>query len=168
MSTPAQARRKALAQLARDARLTKRLQAIDGTLIEPGARRNKWNARKTEYRGNVYDSLAEAEYASYLDSLVVAGQVVDWERQCSVTLLDGPKASNRTKLIVDFWVCYAKGNSRYEDVKGKVLPAFNLKVKMWQRSVPHELWVVTRDDSGRWQSKQVATGILPAWLEQYR
>lgn len=168
MSTPAQARRKALAQLAREARLTKRLQAIDGALIEPGRRANKWNARKTEYKGAVYDSLVEAEYAAHLDTLVVAGEVVDWERQVPVTILDGPKARDRTKLIVDFWVCYAKGNSHYEDVKGKILPTFLLKVKMWQRSVPHELWVVTKDDSGRWQHKQMATGILPAWLEQYR
>ena len=168
MSTPAQARRRELARLAREARLTKRLQAIDGTLIAPGARRSKFNARKTEYRGNVYDSLVEAEYAAYLDTLVKAGEVVDWERQAPVTILDGPKAADRTKLIVDFWVCYARGSSRYEDVKGKILPTFMLKVKMWQRTVPHELWVVTRDDSGRWQHKQMATGMLPAWLEQYR
>lgn len=167
MRTPAALRRKALAQLAREQRLTKRLAAIDGTVIDPG-KRSKWNARKTVYRGITYDSLAEAERASWLDAQMRVGQVRDWERQCEVIVLDGPKARDRVKLIVDYWVDYVYRGPRYEDVKGVILPAFNLKVQMWRRHVPHQLWVITRNKDGSWTEKQVADGVLPAWLDLYR
>ena len=164
--TPAGQRRKALAKLGREQRLTRRLEAIDGTLVSLNGR-SKMRNQKTVYRGVKYDSLLEAEYAAYLDSLMLVGKVVAWERQVHVILLDGPKARDREKMIVDFKVWFPDGRWRYEDVKGRLLPVFLHKVKHWKRRVQAELWIVTKPKD-EWVYRQMADGILPAWLEQYR
>lgn len=168
MKTPASKRRQALAKLARDTKLSRRLKAINGQVVELQPK-SKMRNRKTVYRGDTYDSLLEAEYAAYLDLLVVSGEVTSWERQRPVILLDGPKARDRETLIVDFLVHYADARgSRYEDAKGRILPVFLHKCKLWKRRVAHELWVVQKPKGSKaWVYRQMATGIVPAWVKDY-
>lgn len=44
-------------------------------------KRSKYNAKKTPYNGDTYDSKAEAEYAQQLDLEKKAGAVTWWARQ---------------------------------------------------------------------------------------
>lgn len=147
-------RRKALAKLAREQRLAKRLQAIDGTVVELGTK-SKMRNIKTTYRGHKYDSLGEAEYAAHLDWLVQAGDVLWWERQCPVVVLDAPTARDRIKMIVDFKVQWLDGVT-YEDFKGRILPVFMLKAKLWKQHVAEPLYVVTRGAAGSFDRRKVA------------
>jgi len=141
--------------------------AAMGITLVPG-KRNKMGNRTAYYRGEKYDSCLEAEYAAHLDLQQKLGVVIDWERQVPVTVLDGPKARDKIRLIVDFWVMYRDIPSRYIDAKGRILPAFLFKVKLWKRNVPHELWIATKPDKdGPFVEKQLADGMLPAWRGEY-
>jgi hypothetical protein len=95
---------------------------------------NKYNAKKTEYGGVLYDSKREAEYAMELDWLKKAGQVLSWERQVPYVMeVNGKKIC---KYTVDFLVTYKDGTVIAEEVKGMRTAAFNLKWKLFEALYP--------------------------------
>ena len=96
--------------------------------------KNKYNAKKTDYRGNSYDSKKEAHYAMSLDMAMkvqAPGAPLKWERQVRMPVeLNG---KHICYYILDFKVTY-KDRVEHVDVKGmKSGPAyamFRLKKKL--------------------------------------
>ena len=91
-------------------------------------KKNKYNARKTEYNGIIYDSKKEAKRAEQLDKLLAVGDIINIERQVPIKCIINSKLV--CKLVCDFVYTLADGSVVYEDVKGMVLPVFKLKQKL--------------------------------------
>ena len=93
---------------------------------------SKYGNKKTEYKGEMYDSKREAAYAAELDMLKSASKpserVLSWRRQVpySVKIND----VHICKYISDFVVTYADGREVIIDVKGKLTDVYKLKKKM--------------------------------------
>lgn len=81
------------------------------TLGKP-QKRNKYNAVKTEYKGVIYDSKGEANYAAELDMKQRAGLIQGWARQVEFVLTGGVKTK------VDFIIFYTDGTYDVVDFKG--------------------------------------------------
>lgn len=93
---------------------------------------SKYGNKKTEYKGEVYDSKREAAYAAELDMLKKASsareRVVSWKRQVPFSVkINGVHIC---KYISDFVVQYADGREEIIDVKGKLTDVYKLKKKM--------------------------------------
>lgn len=89
---------------------------------------NKW----TEYRGEKYQSQAEANYAQTLDLLKSSKdpfhKVSSWERQVSYPIvINGYKVCT---YVADFRVIYSNGRVEVVDVKGYKTPMYRLKKKL--------------------------------------
>src|SRR6218665_2488798 len=82
-------------------------------------RRSKYNAKRTEFNGVVYDSKAEAKFAGQLELLknaVGPDRVVSIERQPKFQIhINGQLVCT---YIADFRVKYADGRTVIYDVKG--------------------------------------------------
>ncbi|MBP3409423.1 MAG: DUF1064 domain-containing protein [Clostridia bacterium] len=74
-------------------------------------RRNKYNARRTEYNGRVYDSAHEAETAQQMDFRLKAGDIRGWIPQVEFALPGG------VKYRADFVVL--RNDGRYDVVDAK-------------------------------------------------
>lgn len=102
--------------------------ALGSLRSRAGARKSKYGNVKTEYKGRLYDSKREAEYAAELDLLQRADHLY-WFPQWHV-----PLHVNRKQVAIykaDFYVVYKDGRSELVDVKGAPLTAvFRLKQKM--------------------------------------
>jgi hypothetical protein len=93
--------------------------------------KNKFNARKTEFKGVIYDSKKEASVAAILHSNLENGIVLGVERQI---LFKFPlNCKRQPKMIVDFKVTNKDGSVKYWEVKGgraTMTPVYKLKKKM--------------------------------------
>jgi Protein of unknown function (DUF1064) len=81
-------------------------------------RASKYNAVRTAYKSvqgfeRVYDSKAEAEFASSLDLMIQCKGVIRWLPQIPIPLPGG------VKYVADFLVFYTDGAHKYFDVKGR-------------------------------------------------
>jgi hypothetical protein len=99
-------------------------------------KKHKFNAKRTWYKGEVFDSLKEANVLRRLELKKSRGMIVGFERQVLLPLVvNGKKIS---KIIVDFKVEHLNGSFEYIDAKGindkgKVItmkPDFRLKMKL--------------------------------------
>ena len=101
-------------------------------VIEP--KLNKFNAKKTEYNGYMYDSKKESNYAKKLDVLINSGDVVCYDKQVKYRMIVNGFNCGYYKL--DFKVLYPDGHFEYVDVKGHKSGAtyaiFRLKKKIVQ------------------------------------
>lgn len=100
-------------------------------------KRNKMNAKRTEYNGRWYDSKAEASYAASLDMLAACGDIDCWLRQVPIDL--GADA----RYTVDFLV-HDKAGLRAVEVKGQEREGFRRNVKLWRKHGPFPLHIVKR------------------------
>lgn len=92
-------------------------------------KKNKYNAKKTEYNGLIYDSKKEAMRAEQLDKMLANGDIINIQRQVPIRCEVNSKLI--CKLILDFIYTLPDGTIIHEDVKGmKPLPIFNLKCKL--------------------------------------
>lgn len=92
------------------------------------------------YKGVVYDSLAEARYATALDLQKRTGVILDWERQCKCPLVvNGVKVC---EMRLDFLVRFKDGRIEYHDVKGAVTAEWNLKRKLFEAITGKKIVVV--------------------------
>ncbi len=96
----------------------------------------KYGARRTEYRGIVYASAAEATYAADLNAKMADGKILDWHRPGPIVLVDGPKAADRITYTPDFLVQLAPDAWEWVEVKGVETPAWRLKLKLWKAFGP--------------------------------
>jgi hypothetical protein len=101
--------------------------------------RNKYNAKKTEYGGVVYDSKSEAMHARRLDLLKQAGDVLWWLRQVPVMI--GEPGVDKPYRI-DFQVQYRNGEVVGEEIKGVETPKFRRDKKLWRKRGPFPLHVI--------------------------
>lgn len=91
------------------------------------ARKQKYNATATEYRGWRFDSKAEAKYAMELDRKVESGEIYMWLRQTPFDL------GEDTRYRADFVVIESDGTIYAVDVKGMETQSFKRIKRMWKK-----------------------------------
>lgn len=120
-------------------------------------RGQKYNARRTHYRGVVYDSAAEAHRAAQLEFLVRAGRVVRWQRGERQTVLDDGRG-NKVTYKPDFLVWTDEHHCHAEDVKGAVPRDFRIRAILFGLKFPHiPLRVVDKHGNVTWRLKDGKT-----------
>lgn len=98
---------------------------------------NKYNAKKVEIDGIVFDSRAEGRFYEHLLDLMHEGVVESFEMQKPYTLLDKfphPKTGKTIraiKYVPDFEVIYTDGRVEVVDVKGMQTDIFKMKCKLF-------------------------------------
>lgn len=107
----------------------------------PDKKKNKYNASKTEYKGNLYDSKREARHAQELDLLIKAGEVEKWERQHKIEIeVEGNHICN---YFIDFKV-WKPGGIEYHEVKGKETAIWKMKWKLVHTIYPEWKFVLIK------------------------
>ncbi|MFT8362932.1 MAG: DUF1064 domain-containing protein [Sporolactobacillus sp.] len=104
-------------------------------------KRNKYNAKKTPYKGVLYDSKLEAQFADYLEKHLKAGLITKVERQPHYVVLDAGVTDNGTKYskviyTPDFLVTYPNGAQEAIEIKGKETKDFLIRKKFFYFSYP--------------------------------
>jgi hypothetical protein len=113
-----------------------------------GARKHKYNAKPTVYKGVTYGSKAEAKRAAELDLLLRAGKVAWWLRQVPFDVGEpGVDKPYRVDFLVGEWGPWVDERNRLltvhaEDVKGCDTPSFRRHVKQWRKRGPMPLHVI--------------------------
>lgn len=110
-----------------------RITAEEYRRLKGKPKRNKYGAKRTEYRGVRYDSKAEARFAMTLDCDKIAAPI--WFRQVPVQL-------DALSYRVDFLVIRNWGAVDAYDVKGVETQRFRDIKKLWARHGPCPLIVV--------------------------
>jgi len=98
-------------------------------------KRNKYNARKTEYRGVMYDSKGEAGLAAQIDALIAIGKVTGVERQRRFDLI-GANGSKIGTHRVDFVLTFADGHREVYEYKGCPSRDWSLRKKLFCDNYP--------------------------------
>lgn len=104
----------------------------------PPGKKNKFNAKRTEYNGIRYDSKLEARYAEALDGRIASGEVVFRLRQVPLHLPGG------VVYRCDFVEFHADGTVHFVDVKGMETPEFKIKKKIVEATYPIKIELVKR------------------------
>lgn len=87
------------------------------------------NAKKSEYKGSIYDSKFEAQIAMELDMEVKAGKAFKVERQVKIPLIvNGYLICN---YYIDF-IVYRDGETEYIEAKGYPTETWKLKWKIFE------------------------------------
>ena len=102
-------------------------------------RRQKYNAKPTEYKGRKYDSKAEAMYASQLDALKDGGEIYLRLRQTPFDL------GEDTRYRADFFVIEGNGDFYAVDVKGVETQSFKKIKKLWVKYAEMPLHIVKKN-----------------------
>lgn len=89
----------------------------------------KYNAKKVEYNGIVFDSKRECERYKVLKEMEDKGEINDLQLQVSYTLLPKTDKTRPTRYIADF-VYFKDGWRVVEDCKGFKTEEYRLKKKM--------------------------------------
>ena len=98
-------------------------------------KRNKYNARRTEYRGVMYDSKGEAGLAAQIDALITVGQVASVERQKRFDLI-GANGSKIGTHRPDFLLTFADRHREVWEWKGCPSRDWILRKKLFQDNNP--------------------------------
>jgi len=104
------------------------------------SRQGKFNAKKTEYEGETYDSGLEARYAMVLADQRKWDEITGFERQVKYQLL-----VNNILIcthVVDFRVTYPDGHTELHEVKGYATPQWRIKVKLFRALFPDLIYRV--------------------------
>ena len=114
---------------------------------------SKYNAKKVEYRGEIFDSKFELTYFIYLQELVKQGKISNLERQVKYVLL--PRQVNEIGKFKYHPVEY-KSDFEYDDfqcvhhtvdTKGFKTPDFRIKQKLFYYRTNREIECVTYKDA---------------------
>ncbi len=95
---------------------------------------SKYNNRKTEYKGHMYDSAAEAKQAWELDVMKANKRIFDWERQVRMPLR--VKDIKICDLVLDFRVYDTANSSYFLEIKGMETAVYKLKLKLFRACYP--------------------------------
>lgn len=109
-------------------------------------RRRKYHNVPTEFRGELYDSKAEAHRAAVLEQLRKAGKIRWWRRGRKYMLIPGAKGLRAVTYTPDFevgqyddtklsWVEDVKAVSR-KTGRARVTQHFRIKQKLWAVCFP--------------------------------
>ena len=115
-----------------------------GELIAATNKTNKYGARKTEYKGQRYDSKFEAETAHSLEVRKMAGDIKDYETQYKIEAWAYDKDGNKAiqvKHKVDFRILHNDGS--YELIESKGVETDDYK---WRRKFLEKLWLPEHPD----------------------
>ncbi len=97
----------------------------------------KYNNKKTEVDGIIFDSRAEAIYYQQLKWLKQAKQIKDFKLQPRFLLQEGFKKNGKTfrkiEYVADFEVHKLDGSIEIVDIKGTVTKEFAIKRKLFER-----------------------------------
>lgn len=96
------------------------------------ARRNKYNAQKTSYKGVMYDSKLEARVAYRIDLMMERGagaeKVASVERQVAFSF--DHNGTHICKYVCDFVLTFADGHKEWWDAKGVEMREGRIKSKL--------------------------------------
>lgn len=96
---------------------------------------NKYNAKKTEADGIIFDSKAEAIRYCQLKLLQLGEIIKDLKLQVAYELVPKQKGERAVKYIADF-VYFEDGNQIVEDCKGMKTPQYIIKRKLFKQLYP--------------------------------
>lgn len=122
---------------------------------------SKYNAKKVEFNGIVFDSKAEAEYYELLLKKQALGIIKEIELQpvlnLSPTFEYFGKKRRRTDYKLDFRILYSDGAEVYIDIKGMATETAKIKRKWAETTYPtkHIIWLC----------KSVKWGDKFGWIE---
>ncbi len=106
--------------------------------------KSKYRNKKREYKGILYDSIAEADYAAELDALQFSGDIAWWLRQVWVQL--GPDFGTRVDFLVALRCSDHIGlRISAHEVKGMETPQFRKVRKLWPKYAPMPMHVLNGD-----------------------
>ena len=112
----------------------------DGYNESEKIKRNKFNAVKTEYKNEVYDSGLEARYAYELNIRKQQKEIKDWSRQEKIDLYfynsRGEKI-NYKSYKVDFMIYENDGTFTLVEVKG--VEGIDW---LWKKTILEKVWIV--------------------------
>jgi hypothetical protein len=106
------------------------------------SRKNKYRNVKTEYRGRVYASKLEADYAINLDWKKHTGEIIEWAAQVRI-----PLKVNDIKIcdyIVDFVVIDKNDKRTFVECKGYETKEYKLKAKLVRALYPEYNFIVVK------------------------
>ena len=102
-------------------------------------KKKKYNNKSKVYTTTLYgtrtfDSIKEANYCEELDWLLKAGEIKHYELQPKIELrgLQGKRICN---YFCDFLVILKDGTREFHEVKGMILPLWNLKWKLTEQQI---------------------------------
>jgi len=120
------------------------------------SRLSKFNNRKTEYNGRVYDSFGESQLAMEIDALVQQGRIVKVEPQVTFDLF-GKNGGKICTHRPDFLLTFNDGHQEVWEYKGLATPSFRLKLKLFEDNHPEiPYWVITPNQRFRGSKKRKA------------
>lgn len=109
-------------------------------------RAGKFNNKKTEYNGRVYDSKGEAGLAQEIDLLLKAGEIIKVEPQATFNLY-GKNGGKICTHRPDFLITKKDGTKEVWEYKGFPSEMWRIKLKLWEDNYPEiPYWVITPND----------------------
>ena len=102
----------------------------------PNKGKSKYNSRKVNVDGILFDSQAEANYYCQLKLLLRAGKIEGFCRQARFVITEGRNGEKGTEYVTDFIVFLPNGKYRIVDVKGVKTDTFKLKIKCLREKYP--------------------------------
>jgi hypothetical protein len=107
----------------------------------------KYNSRKVEVDGIVFDSKIEAKFYEQLKWLQEHNQILFFRVQPRYLLQEAftkeGKTYRKIEYIADFEVHHLDGSIEVVDVKGVETEAFKIKRKLFEHKYPYKLSLVT-------------------------
>ncbi|MGX5634447.1 DUF1064 domain-containing protein [Bacillus thuringiensis] len=102
---------------------------------------SKYNNKKVNLDGYVFDSQAEANYYEGLKIRYARGEIQGFERQPVFNLQPAFKKQDKSfqaiTYIADFLVYLPNGEVEVIDIKGMITETFNVKRKLFEYKYPH-------------------------------
>lgn len=90
---------------------------------------SKYNAKKVEYDGHIFDSIVERDYYIYLK---YNGLIEHIELQPRYELIPAFKKQRKMEYIADFEVTYIDGTVEVIDIKGMATETAKVKAKLFR------------------------------------
>lgn len=107
----------------------------------------KYNSKKVELDGIVFDSKIESKYYEYLKEQQRNSKILFFRTQPIYQLQESFKKYNKTfrriDYIADFEIHHLDGSIEVVDVKGYRTQTFNIKRKLFEHKYPHKLTLLT-------------------------
>lgn len=102
----------------------------------PKKGKSKYNSRKVNVDGILFDSQAEANYYCQLKILLRAGKIDGFCRQARFVVAEGKNGEKGSEYVTDFIVFLSDNKYRIVDVKGVKTDTFKLKIKCLREKYP--------------------------------
>ncbi|UBH21593.1 DUF1064 domain-containing protein [Macrococcus armenti] len=90
---------------------------------------SKYNAKKVEYDGHIFDSIVERDYYVYLKRNTLIEHI---ELQPRYELIPAFKKQRKMEYIADFEVTYTDGTVEVIDIKGMATETAKVKAKLFR------------------------------------